>query len=1046
MNFKRWREIRPLIEEVLELPIAERPAYLARIKDEELRAEVIGLLTVSPEEMAPLEKIHFVPDPKGFPIGPGDTVEHYEVVREIDRGGMGAVFEGKDLRNGRPVALKILSPNAIRFAPNEDKALARLSHSNIATFYESGTTSEGFRFVAMEYVSGISLTSFCAKHCPTVESRLQVFRKICGAVEYAHRHLVVHRDLKPENILVTDDGEPKLLDFGIAKLLPSSPDLPTLTVLDGRAFTVAFASPEQLSGEHTTTATDIYSLGALLCVLLTGELPYKVHRDELPWAIRNMEPLRPSSLVGPLDETLPEGGKERLRRRLSGDLDAIILRALRKEPDRRYASVSELSEDIRRYLDLEPVSARRGTRSYRAMKFVRRHRYGTLAGALAVLGTVVFLAVLLFLRSEAVQERDKAIRERERAESVSTFLVDMFRVSNPWTETGETISAREVLDGAFRKLASAPPPDPVLRGTLRHSLGKVHLNLGFYTPAETLLAPALRDLRRSPTENRSLTAEALVDLAWARYERGEFDLASRDALRSLSISQEFPDRSSFEVKLLLGDIAFARGNFNGAKREFQAALFEAVRSSGPLSLQAASALHGLAACFHADKRYADAARYYGESLSIRKRLLGERHPAVLQVLHNLACLYRDQGNTRRSLALFREVHASYRGIWHYPGTPTLFHNLALSLLSEGEFEEAAELLYDSFTRRRTQFGERHPDIGRTLAEFGRLEDSRERFNEAERRYIAGLERLREGLGQNHPDTIAAEQNYAVLLLHQGRRREGEAIFRKLLNRSGGRSFYSQINATLQKNLSILTGGKREPYMTLPIKILDLRSSGDVSPFAPHGLPRAAAPPSLWGVLFSDEFSGETINPQKWEYGGNTVEVEDGKLYILRTVTDRGGKASTIPISLDPTRPVVISRKAKVYAANEFFDGSMAVEITGYPEKRFGVSYANCRYDRDGEVSTVGFSIFRQNANSHRFADRKVDVSPLIPPIWGKWFEEELLYDPRTGEVRYRIDGRERLSYNVGPLPPSAPSITLTFSTWGWYTGHYQHMDWIRVAQ
>lgn len=411
MNLKRWPEVRPLVEGALLLPTDRRAAYLAEIKDEELRTEVGDLLAVSPEEMVPLEEARFFPGSKSFPIGPGDTVEHYEIIREIDRGGMGAVFEGRDLRNGRPVALKFLPPDVIRFAPNEVAALARLSHANIATFYESGTTGEGFRFVAMEYVAGIPLTSFCKKRCPTIESRLEVFRKICSAVEYAHRHLVVHRDLKPENILVMDDGEPKLLDFGIAKLLPSGTDLPTLTALDERALTVAFASPEQLSGEHTTTATDIYSLGVLLCVLLTGELPYKVRRDELPWAIRNVEPVRPSSLVGSVDETLPEGGGERLRRKLSGDLDAIILRSLRKEPDRRYASVSELSEDIRRYLDLEPVSARRGTRSYRMAKFVRRHRYGTAAGIFGLLATLVFLVTLAILREDALLERDKARRE-----------------------------------------------------------------------------------------------------------------------------------------------------------------------------------------------------------------------------------------------------------------------------------------------------------------------------------------------------------------------------------------------------------------------------------------------------------------------------------------------------------------------------------------------------------------------------------------------------------------------------------------------------------
>ena len=420
-----------------------------------------------------------------------------------------------------------------------------------------------------------------------------------------------------------------------------------------------------------------------------------------------------------------------------------------------------------------------------------------------------------------------------------------------------------------------------------------------------------------------------------------------------------------------------------------------------------------------------------------------------QVLHNLACLYRDQGDARRALALFRQVRNSYESIsddTNYRATPALMHNLASTLVSEGIFDEADRLLYKSLTGHRKRLSDRHPDIGRTQVELGRLSDARQQYEEAEAFYGEGIRRLEESLGSLHPDTITTENNLAVLWLHQGDREKARTLLRELLGRTAEHPVRPEIMKALRRNLALLVHEEEEPYVTLGIEILDLRSLTGVLPRTPQAaLARGPAPrPSR--VLFFDDFEDGAINPKKWAYGGRTVREERGELHILRTVTDQGGVASTVPIPLDPNRPLSISRRVKVHAANEFFDGSMAVEFSGYSEKRFGVSYANYKYRGAGEVVTVGFSLFRHNANSHRYAERKADASPLIPPVWDRFFEEKLLYDPRTGEVRHLIDGRERLSYNVGPLPPNATSITLTFSTWGWYTGHYQHMDWIRVEQ
>ena len=253
---------------------------------------------------------------------------------------------------------------------------------------------------------------------------------------------------------------------------------------------------------------------------------------------------------------------------------------------------------------------------------------------------------------------------------------------------------------------------------------------------------------------------------------------------------------------------------------------------------------------------------------------------------------------------------------------------------------------------------------------------------------------------------------------------------------------------LRQNLALLLrsvkGTAPGRFARVGIEILDLTETPDFLeiPWTPPGKTPATGP----RLRFSDDFNDGVIDRGKWETRGSTVIEASGELQILTTATDQGGQARTLPIPIAPDRPLSISRRVMLHPGNEFLDGKLVVGITGYPEKTFGVSYANYHYRGAGEGITVGFSLVRHNANSHRYADRRVDASPLIPPIWDRYFTEELRYDPKTGEVRYSIDGKQRLVYNVGPLPPNTPSITLTFFPWGWYTGHSQKMDWVRVEQ
>jgi non-specific serine/threonine protein kinase/serine/threonine-protein kinase len=362
----------------------------------------------------------------------GRRIGPYQIVREIGHGGMGAVYLATraDDQYRKQVAIKLIRHGmdtdfVLRRFRTERQILAALDHPNIARLLDGSTTEEGLPYLVMEYIEGVPIGEYCDQHQLNTEERLKLFRQVCAAVHYAHQHLVIHRDIKPSNILVTEESLPKLLDFGIAKLL--TPELaaqtldPTASAL--RLMTPRYASPEQVRGEPITTASDIYSLGVVLYELVTGRSPYKPTSDavhELMQAVCESEPEKPSTAVSGIrgdKQRTTDGGqrtREKLRRKLRGDLDNIILMALRKEPERRYASVEQFSEDIRRHLEGLPVIARPATLSYRAGKFIRRHKVGVAAAALIVVILVAAIIGINHQRARA-ERRFNDVRKLARA-------------------------------------------------------------------------------------------------------------------------------------------------------------------------------------------------------------------------------------------------------------------------------------------------------------------------------------------------------------------------------------------------------------------------------------------------------------------------------------------------------------------------------------------------------------------------------------------------------------------------------------------------------
>ncbi len=431
MQNVEWLKIKEIFHQMLDLPKNERQSFLAT-QDDFVRSEVIRLL----ESHEKLD--NFIAEPLAIEIGLdvnsyiGKTIGNYKIIENIGTGGMGQVFLAEKVGLDKKFALKIIKRGmdteaVLKRFDRERQILSRLEHPNIATLLDAGSTENDLPYFVMEYIEGDPITRFCDNHQFDTNERLEIFQKVCEAVKYAHQNLVVHLDLKPSNILVTADGTPKLLDFGVAKLLTSEDYESTTTAMQGRMFTPEYASPEQINGLTITTATDVYSLGVILYELLSGVRPFKSDKrsyQEVANLVLTQEPIRPSSIVNSLwslenntyenkgQRTKDEGNFTKIRnpqsaiRNLKGDLDNIILKSLRKEPERRYQTVQELSEDIRRYLIGLPVSATADSTYYRLSKFIRRNKIGT-----------AIASVILFLSGVSIWQGIVANTERARAEN-----------------------------------------------------------------------------------------------------------------------------------------------------------------------------------------------------------------------------------------------------------------------------------------------------------------------------------------------------------------------------------------------------------------------------------------------------------------------------------------------------------------------------------------------------------------------------------------------------------------------------------------------------
>ncbi|HET9209750.1 MAG TPA: serine/threonine-protein kinase [Thermoanaerobaculia bacterium] len=749
MTPERWQQIKAVLEEALEREEPERAGFLdaACQGDDELRREVESLAATETEIGDFIETPVFrIRLDEVEPLAVGERIGVWRIVREIGRGGMGAVYlaERADQEFEQTVAIKVVrrgmdTDEIVRRFRSERQILAHLDHPNIAKLFDGGTTGDGRPYFVMEYVEGRPIDEFCKERKLSVRERLELFQRVCAAIHFAHQNLIVHRDLKPGNILVTAGGVPKLLDFGIAKLLDPTLEELAFTRADLRPMTPEYASPEQVRGEPITTASDVYSLGVLLYLLLTGQRPYRPETDPraLADAICKTEPVRPSTAIARAGEAkAPSGETKLLRRQVEGDLDNIVLMAMRKEPQRRYASVDQLSNDIGRHLEGLPVVARKDTLGYRTRKFLGRHKVGVTLAAAALLLIVGFgiMATLLWQRAE---------RARERAQAVLGFLDDLFSVPDPKQSRGENVTARQVLDRGAQKIEADFAAQPELQGDLMNTMGLVYLGLGLGDRAQQLFEVALHRHRQTLREDDPRVTNDLHNLATALRLQGKDADAEPLVREALRIQRQQGDTHSIDYARGLTNLAAileAKGDFEQAENLYKEGL-TIKRALPKADRDVAVSLNNLGKLAQTRGDLATAETYYRQSLDIRRKLAGgQPDPDVALALNNLASLLQDRGDL---------------------------------VGAEADYREALAL-------RRKLYPEPNPSLASTLNNLGYLLQARKDFTGAESCFREALSIAEKTLKPDHPTRAVLLRNLAAVLVAERKAAEAEPLARKAL--------------------------------------------------------------------------------------------------------------------------------------------------------------------------------------------------------------------------------------------------------------------------
>ncbi len=726
-----WSRIEAAFDELLDLEAADRPEALARlrVRDPALGREVAALLAADEAPGDPLgEAVSDALERSVTEERTPESIGPYRILRELGRGGMGIVYlaERDDSQYRHLVAVKLLkrgleTADLLRRLRQERQILAGLEHPAIPRLLGGGSTEGGQPYLAMEFVDGEPIDIYCDLHRLGIKDRLELFARVCDAVQYAHGQLIVHRDLKPANILVTAVGDPKLLDFGIAKILAASPWPHTRaeTQWGARLLTPVYASPEQRAGGLLSTATDVYSLGVILHLLLTGRLP-----ETDPGS--DTSPACSAEHIADRRGTTPKG----LQKRLRGDLETLLVKALQPEAGRRYGSVQQMVDDIRRHLENRPISARPDAWTYHVGKFVRRHRTQVVAGVL------LFASLSAGLVGTTWQAH-RARRQTARAEHFLDMLVEASRAADPWANPGEVVPVDRVLDDWAQRLRTWMRQYPSDQAMVLETIGRVRLHQGRLDDAEQALSSVVREHETSGAEPEHLS-RALAAMAELRFAQGRWQEAETQGRRALSLR----------------------------------------RQAGPDHPELAESLNDLGAILEAQGRSEEALQFYSEALELRRRLLGPEDPATANSLGNLGALVFHQGRLDEAELHLRSAVATLEKAYG-PAHPTVTEhrtNLAEVLRQNAKVDEAETLMRAALAAQLEVLGEGHSQVARSRVGLASMLFQSGQADEAERLLRAAIDSQLESAGPRHPIVAELSIPLADLRFRLGDVDEAEALY------------------------------------------------------------------------------------------------------------------------------------------------------------------------------------------------------------------------------------------------------------------------------
>lgn len=796
---RQWLRLAELLGRFLELEPAAAAAALEELEGEDaaLRERLARALAAAraEESEGPLDRPAaerfgaFLTDPDEFgadtagALAPGAQLGAWRIEGELGHGGMGTVYavSRADGQYEQRAALKLLrgavddAVSRERFR-RERRILARLEHPSIARLLDGGVAPDGRPYLVLERVDGESITRWCDERRLGVEPRLRLFGAVLEAVEHAHRNLIVHRDLKPSNILVNSEGQVKLLDFGIAKLLDQ--DQETELTRTRAPLTPQYAAPEQITGEAVTTVTDVYALGLMLYELLAGVHPYRVKPDSAHAIERGIVagsfPPPSSAAARAGEEVAARRGltAARLARRLRGDLDAVVLRALAQEPARRYPSVAALRADLDAYLSGLPVSARRDSLAYRMGTFVRRHRIGVAAAAalaLALVGALVATALAL----AASRER---LAEARRATAIKEFLVGLFAEIDPDQGTRSERTLADLLEAGERRLATELADQPRTRAELALTLGTIERNLGHYDRAEQLLSEARRLTAQafgpaSPEAGRVLLAWG--DLHYWRDDYAEALAAHRQALEIFSAAGPRYRAELAEAHFNAGAALRMLGRFEEALAEEQRALALDREVHGAESLEVADDEDGLARLLHSAGRDAEALPFASHALTVRRAHLAADHPRIASALETKGLIEAALARYDEAIAALREALEIRRRAYgeEHPQVVESLNGLATALADAGRLSEALAVQRSAYDLAQRVFAGADASFAVHANNLAVLCYRLEDWACAEEGFRAALESWKRAHGPAHPSLASAVNNLGMTRLALGRPRE-----------------------------------------------------------------------------------------------------------------------------------------------------------------------------------------------------------------------------------------------------------------------------------